>query len=672
MIISWNWLKEYVRLDMPVETLTERLMLAGFNLEGVADIEGDLAIDLEVTSNRADCLCHLGIAREVAALYDRPLKLPRALPQESTDPAGQHVHVEILCPDLCPRYVARLVRGVTIADSPSWMRRRLATLGIRPVNNVVDITNYVLMECGQPLHAFDFDRLQGGRVVVRRALPHERITAIDQREYPLNPEMCVIADARQAVAVAGVMGGLESEISPSTRNVLIEAAEFAPLAVRNTARALNLHSDSSYRFERGIDPEGIDWASRRCAELILELAGGQLCQGQAAAGAPPATERAPIVLRLAQVPRILGIEIEQARIERILRSLNLQPAGPDEPGVLRMVPPSWRRDLSREIDLIEEVARVHGYHHIPEDVPLPLTASASTPRDRLHERLVQVLLGAGFYEAVSLSFVPLELCELFRPWSSAPPLRVEHSSRQRENILRQSLVPSLLFARRQNERKGSFDARLFEIARIYLAAQPGEPAAEPCVLALVGGQSFAEMKGVIELLVDQAHRGARVTARPVELSAFLPGRGCELLLEGKRLGFLGEVAEAARRQLDLHDPATVAELDLNLLESVAQAARPYQALAEYPAVERDLNLVLDEAVAWQELEEVAREAAGGLLESIGFAGQYRGAQIAANKKSYVVRLCYRSRERTLTTEEVDQSAARVVAACASRLGAVQR
>jgi phenylalanyl-tRNA synthetase beta chain len=672
MIISWNWLKEYVRLDMPVETLTERLMLAGFNLEGVSDVEGDLAIDIEVTSNRADCLCHLGVAREVAALFDRPVTLPAAQIHEAGPAAHDAVSVEIECPDLCPRYLARLVRGVKVAESPAWMRRRLSTLGIRPVNNVVDITNYVLMECGQPLHAFDFDRLNSGRIIVRRARPQERITAIDQREYVLNPEMCVIADAERAAAVAGVMGGVDSEISPATTNVLIEAAEFAPLAVRNTARALNLHSDSSYRFERGIDRGGIDWASRRCAQLMVELAGGQLCRGVVQAGAAPCDSASPIKLRLAQIPRILGIDVERAAVERILRALRLEPVESREAGLLCFVPPSWRRDLTREIDLIEEVARIHGYEHIPEDVPLPLTASATTPRDRLHEQLVQILTGAGFFEAVCLSFVSSELCELFHPWSSSPPLRVEHSSRQRENILRQSLVPSLLAARRSNERKGVFDARLFEIAHIYLDAEPGNPLAEPRVLGLVGGQSFSEMKGVIERLVDQARRGARVAARPAELGAFLPGRGCELFLEGQRLGWLGELSDAARHSLDLQDPVTVAEIDLARLEAIAEAARLYRAFAEFPSIERDLNLVLDEDVSWQELEETAREAAGELLESVSFAGQYRGPQIPANKKSYVARLCYRSRERTLTAAEVDQSTARVVAACGARLRAVQR
>lgn len=258
MIVSWNWLKEYVTLDMPVETLANRLMMAGLNLESIDDVEGDIAVDLEVTSNRPDCLCHVGVARETAALFERDWRLPAAEPATTGSPVATAVQVEVAESALCPLYTARLIRGVRIGPSPLWMQRRLKTLGIRPINNVVDCTNYVLMEIGQPLHAFDFAKLNGGRVVVRQARGGEKLTAIDQRVYELAPGMCVIADATRPVAIAGVMGGLETEIGPATRDVLIEAAEFLPMSVRATARRLNLHSDSSYRFERGVDREFVD------------------------------------------------------------------------------------------------------------------------------------------------------------------------------------------------------------------------------------------------------------------------------------------------------------------------------------------------------------------------------------------------------------------------------
>jgi phenylalanyl-tRNA synthetase beta chain len=672
MIVRWNWLKEYVRLDMPVDTLAERLMMAGLNLESVSDVEGDIAIDLEVTSNRPDCLCHLGIARETGVLFDRPWTLPPAEPIENGPPAASLASVEIRSAELCPQYSARVIRGVTIAPSPAWMQRRLATLGIRPINNVVDITNYVLMECSQPLHAFDFDKLLGRKIIVRRAAAGEKITAIDQKVYELGPEMCVIADEQRPVAIAGVMGGLETEIGDRTKNVLIEVAEFLPLSVRNTARRLNLHSDSSYRFERGIDRHNLDWASRRCAQLILELAGGELCRGAVVAGAATARQTEPITLRLSQIPRILGIDIPAAEIGRILTALGLEPSGGAPAGTCRFVAPHWRRDLTREIDLIEEVARVHGYEKIPENVPVPLEISQTTREDRLSRKLADALIAAGFFEAVTLSFVSEEQVDQFRPWTSAAPLRVEHTSRQRENILRQSLIPSLLQCRRQNERQGTLDAQLFEMARVYLAPEPERPETQPRLLGFVSGRSFSEMKGIVELLVDATRPGARLATRPADLPSCQPGRAGELLVGETRLGWLGEISDAVRQSLDLHDPVTAVEIDLAVLDAIAEFAPAHRPLPEFPSIERDLNFVLDEGVSWQALEDVIRAAAGPLLESVAFASQYRGQQIAADKKSYVARLHYRAPDRTLTGHEVDAAQQNVVAACAAKLTAALR
>ena len=672
MIVSWNWLKEYVTLDMPVETLANRLMMAGLNLESIDDVEGDIAVDLEVTSNRPDCLCHVGVARETAALFERDWRLPPAEPATTGSPVATAVQVEVAESALCPLYTARLIRGVRIGPSPLWMQRRLKTLGIRPINNVVDCTNYVLMEIGQPLHAFDFAKLNGGRVVVRQARGGEKLTAIDQRVYELAPGMCVIADATRPVAIAGVMGGLETEIGPATRDVLIEAAEFLPMSVRATARRLNLHSDSSYRFERGVDREFVDWASRRCCQLILETAGGQLAPGVVVAGTTSRPAPAPVVLRLSEIPRVLGIEIPAAEVQRILGVLGLRPQPGPRPDTLVCYPPSWRRDLTREIDLVEEAARIHGYENIPENAVVPLAISAPTSHDRLVERLARALVGAGFFEAVTLSFVNAELHALVTPWTEAPPLRVEHSSRQRENILRQSLVPSLLAVRRQNERHGNANAALFELARVFLAAEPGNPAAEPRVLSAVSGLGFSGLKGVVEGLVDQVNHDLRLEAVPVEGPWFAPGRGAELRLNGARLGYLGEVSDAVRGVLELHDQASFFELDLGVLEGLARFSPPYQPEADYPGIDRDLNFVLDEGVSWGELEQVVRGAAGPTLAGVQFSSQYRGPQIPAEKKSYVLRLHYRAADRTLTTEEVDAAQKQVVEHCQAKLGAVQR
>ena len=373
MIVSWNWLAQYVRLDMPVEALTERLALTGLNHELTEDVGGDLAIDLEVTSNRPDCLGHLGVAREISVLFDKTLRIPDPNPRCNGEPVETCAAVTIEANDLCPRLTARVVSGVAIRESPWWIRKRLETLGVRPISNVVDVTNYVMFECGQPLHAYDLDMLKGKKLIVRRALPKEQLRAINNKVYELNPDMLTIADAERAVGLAGVMGGFDTEIGTNTRNVLIEAARFDPMSVRKTSRALALFSPSSYRFERPLDPEITEWASRRCAELILETAGGSLHPGVIDVGTRPET-RAPVTLRLDQIARVLGITIDREIAARILIALGLKPTG-QTPTTLSFAPPSWRSDLEREIDLIEEVARVHGYEHIPEDRAVPLTSA---------------------------------------------------------------------------------------------------------------------------------------------------------------------------------------------------------------------------------------------------------------------------------------------------------
>lgn len=669
MIVSWNWLKEYVRLDMSVDSLTERLVMSGLNLESVSDVEGDMAIDLEVTSNRPDCLGHIGIAREVATLFDREVTLPATEPVAKVAATPTVTSVGIECLDHCPQYIARVVRGVKVGPSPAWMQRRLTTLGIRPINNIVDITNYVLMECGQPLHAFDFDKLHGKKIIVRMAKRGEKITAIDGKDYELDPSMCIIADADHPVAIAGVMGGKETEIGDGTTSVLIEVAEFAPRSIRATARKLSLHSDSSYRFERGLDRHNLDWASRRCAQLILDLAGGELCAGSIFAGTAPAPIAQPVRLRFAQLRRILGIDVPVADVIAILTKLGLKKVGATTAEQSEWLPPTWRRDLTREADLIEEVARIHGYEKIPEDVPVPLTVSSRTLRDRVADRIHGTLNAAGFFESITLTFVQHDWIDLFRPWTNAAPLSVDHSSRRLENTLRQSLIPSLLSGSRENEKHGIFGARLYEIARIYLSAdQPGKSENEPLVLGLVSGQSFAEIKGVVTAVAQSVNPTADVSAKATDRQEFVPGRGCEVWLNGRRWGFAGELADTVRQKLDLNDPASAAELDLGLLESLADLSPKFQPIPTFPAIERDLNFVLDEAVTWGELADAIRIAAGPLLESMIYASQYRGPQIPANKKSYVARMSFRAPNRTLISQDVDDALQRVVIECHQKLG----
>jgi phenylalanyl-tRNA synthetase beta chain len=711
MIVSWNWLKQYVALDMPVEELQQRLMMAGLNHESTSEVGGDLAIDLEVTSNRPDCLGHLGIAREVAVLWNRPLKVPAARPPEGKTPVQDLVRVRIDCPELCSRYTARVVRGVKVGPSPRWMVRRLETLGIAAINNVVDVSNYLLMECGQPLHTFDYARLRGPEIVVRQPLPGETIEAIDHKTYRLESGMCVIADAEVPVAVGGVMGGAGTEVSEATCDVLVEAAEFDPISIRATARKLNLHSDSSYRFERRVDPEGVDWASRRCCELILEVAGGELAAGVLDAGEKP-RPREPIVLRLSQLERILGIEVDPERVRQILVALGNVEIGADGDGPrpktqdlslmtpqMVFTPPSWRRDLAREIDLVEEVARIHGYDQIPEDVSVPMAPSARRREDRVVEKVRTVLTAGGFDEALTLSVVEEQTALAMSPWTTAEPLRSLMPVIRGADRLRTSLVPSLLATRRTNEALSNPEIELFEIAKIYLPAvrqafQPGRGAPghaakgahedvrlesltylpdEQWMLGMTSGREYATVKGVIEAVVGVLNPAIELKADACTVPLLDPAAACRLCIGDEVFGFVGRLSEEGVKRFDLRGPTTVAEVRLGPLFQAANLVPRYEPLPPYPAVTRDLNLVVDEPVRWADVAATVRSSAGPLLEGIEYRDTYRDPErLGHGKKSLLLTIALRSKEGTLTSPQADEVRDQVVAACKKQHGAELR
>ena len=678
MIVSKNWLAEYVPLPKTVDELTHRLTMSGLNLEEFHDVsEGlskpDVAIDLEVTSNRPDCLGHIGVAREAAVLFEQPLTIPSAAVVECSDPATAAASISIECADLCPEYHGRVIRGVRIGPSPVWLKDRLEAVGMVSVNNVVDVTNFVMLECGQPLHAFDLDRLDGRRIVVRRATRGETITAIDQRQYVLTEEMCVIADAKRPVAVAGVMGGFETEISNSTVNVLIESAAFASMSVRGTARGLKLHSPSSYRFERKVDRSGLDWASRRCCALIMNVAGGTLLAGSIYAGVRHTERPVAIRLRFSQVSRLLGIEIRPETCVGILGRLGLTCVDRDTTGA-NFASPSWRPDLLRECDLIEEVARIHGYDQIPINATLPVVPTSRTLRERVLDATRSQLVASGLSEALTLSFVSEQQKQLFRPLVEIAPVAVSHSSRSYENQLRQSLIPSLLQCRRQNERHGNVNAELFEIARVYLSAGTAEPEniAEPLTIGIVCGRPFAQLMGIVESLAGKLAPHVAVSVERANHPEFAPGRGTCVLLNGRHWGWVGELHREVADQADLQDAVTVAELRLPIIESLFEISRTYAPLPRFPSVSRDLNFVLPESVTWAQLSDTVSQSAGTLLSGISFGGQYRGKQIEADRKSYLVTCRFLSPDRTLTTEEVDAAVQRIIQGCESQLSAKLR
>ena len=677
MIVSWNWLKDYVPLEMSVAEVEQRLMMAGLNHEGTDTLSDDVAIDLEVTSNRPDCLGHLGVAREISVLFDLPLQTPAATPQATGPAVGGLASIEIECPHLCYRYTGRVIRGVKVGPSPEWLVSRLRAVGLAVVNNVVDVTNYVLLECGQPLHAFDFSRVDSAQIIVREAHANEEFLAIDHRTYKLEPGMCVIADAARSIALGGVMGGADTEVSNQTTDLLIESAEFAQLGIRTTARKLNLHSPASYRFERGVDPVGVEWASKRCCELLLDLAGGELAEGVVEVGRDVPT-RPKVVLRFPQLARILGIEIGRAEVARILQSLGNEITDEDS-GKVEVIPPSWRRDLTREIDLVEEVARIHGYEKIPEDVAVPMWPSHRSDSERVAKTIRRVLVAAGFDEAITASLVPREWSESFSPWSDAEPivsltpmkgiLADAPKDLGQAELIRRSLIPSLLEARRYNESVANPSAELFELGKVYLPREDALPL-EQWTLGIVSGVGYQRLRGVIEDLLDAMGSQHTLQSAARQMDLLDTHLSSELTLGNELLGFLGPVASDSLSKFNLRANAVVAELRIATLEESAVLIPQYHQPSPYPAMSRDLNLIVGDRITWAQLARTVNESSGELLESLDYQETYRDSvKDGPNTKRLLFSLTLRSATRTLTNEEADAVRDQVVEACAREFSA---
>src|SRR5438445_5546498 len=473
MKILYNWLKEFLDFTAPPEELRARLSMAGIGIDAIEDSHAGPLLDADLTTNRPDCLGHYGIAREVAALYR--LRLKRVAPQvkEATEKVERVTRVEIECPELCGRYTARLIRGVRVAPSPDWLRQLLEALGQASINNVVDATNYVMFELGHPTHAFDFNTLVERRILVRRAQAGEKMRTLDGLERVLEPEMCVIADGARAVAIGGVMGGAETEISFSSKNVLLEAAWFNPISIRRTSKTLGLRTEASTRFERGADPEMAELASRRCAELILQLAGGELLGG--AVDVYPG-KRAPKKMSItrAEILRVMGADVPDKEIESILGALGFAPVRVDQNrgqagsilAAWECTQPSWRADVEREIDLIEEVARVYGLDKFPPRLPAARQGAARLPHYEAESRLRERLIGLGYREIVTIPHVAEDRDALFRP-DGVLPARLANPLSEEMNLLRSNGSVSMAGAIEWNLNHGQRNVRLFEIGRYY-------------------------------------------------------------------------------------------------------------------------------------------------------------------------------------------------------------
>lgn len=668
MLISWEWLSDYVKLTHPMEQVVDRWAMSGLNHESTEWVEGVPVIDLEVTSNRADCLGHIGIAREAAVLYDLPLSLPSVSIQSSKQTVHEVLRVENRFTEACPRYTARVIRGVKVGPSPEWFAKRLRTIGIRPINNVVDVTNYVMMECGQPLHAFDLSRVGSNQIIVRPAVEKESFQAIDHRTYSLDSQMVVIADASRPLALGGVMGGLESEVSDTTVDLLIEAASFVPMAIRRTARKLKLHSPSSHRFERRIDPDGLEWASLRCCQLILEFAGGEMLDGVIDTQ-PQAATLAKIQLRRSRVSQVLGIEVPWVRCGEILSRLGCcVEQGEDS---LMAVAPSFRQDLTREADLIEEIARVHGYDAIPEDASVPMVASSRRPKDSMMLTVRSIACAAGFQETLNPSLIGKSAIDRISPWTAQEPLATWVPLLEGASTLRRSLVPSLVSARLHNQSQSNRDVRLFETANVYLPAGSQLPK-EQYNLGCIAESEPRIIRGVFEEIVQRVWglEGPSLEERLIDFDFSEKGTTVAWYFGGQMLAWVGSLSKSLVQSSKIDGPVAIGEMDLDLLLGSARSVPKLRTLSPYPAILRDLNFIVDEGLHWSSIRSTISQAAGGLCKEIVFQEIYRDTKRdGEGKKRVLLTLTIQSDAETLKGEQADELVSRVIAACESQHGA---
>ncbi len=647
------------------------------------EVLGDTILDLEVTPNRPDLLGVLGVAREVAALTGQPLRLPAEDHAEAGPPAAERTRVEILDPDLCPRYVAAIVEGVTIGISPGWMRRRLEAVGVRPINLVVDITNYVMMEYGQPLHAFDFERLRGRRIVVRRARSGERMTTLDGVERVMPPHALLICDGEGPVAVAGVMGGLESEVTVATRTILLEAANFQQVSIRRTSRALKLRSEASQRFDKGIAPALPLAAARRAVRLMVELGGGRACRGMVDPY-PGRRDRTPIAIGPAEARRVLGLPMERGQIREALQRFGIACEDAGENFLAR--PPEHRTDLTIPADLVEEVARLVGYDRIPT-TPLDGPVPDGVPDQTLATlgAIRDALAACGLQEVITYSLVGDRLISRLGEGSVPPGLRLVNPMSAEQAVLRTTLRASLLELAAQHQRQGETAVRLFEVGRTFLP-RPGDlpEERETVGIVLAGNRGeafwgapaaeadFFDLKGIVEELFRRLGvEGARWERG--EDPHLHPGACAVARRVGESLAVVGELHPQIAAAFDFRTRAFLAEADvLRLMGAARPGGFQVAPLPRFPAVRRDLAIVVQEGVTAAEVEKFLREAGGELLVDVRLFDVYRGDPIPPGRVSYAYALSYQAPDRTLIDPEVDAWQAQIVLALPERLGATLR
>jgi phenylalanyl-tRNA synthetase beta chain len=674
MKVSLNWLKEFVEVPVDARRLKADLISIGLNAESFQPVGEDVVFEVEVTTNRPDCLSHYGVAREVAALYQKRLAPLDYDCKEGGTAASAEASIEILNPELCARYCGRVVRGVEVKPSPEWLVRRLEAVGQRSINNVADVTNYVLMELGHPLHAFDLIRLEGHKVVVRSARPGEQLRTLDGVNRTLASSDLVIADSTRPVALAGVMGGEESEISDDTHTILLESAWFDPVSIRRTSKSQGLHTEASHRFERGADIEMAPEALDRAALLIAQFAGGEILRGIIDVY-PVRRQRTYIELRRREIHRILGVEVPWEEVERVLRSLGFKVERRGTEG-WRVTPPLSRLDVEREIDLIEEVARHYGYNRFPARVR-PAAPRLVTGQARNKElKIRSTLVALGYREIIPAAMVdPAENAR----FTDRPPVVLENPLSQDASAMRSSAVPSMIHTLKWNLDRYRSDLRLFEMGRVYSALEKGLPDERPVlVLGSTGKResgsmhgreleiSFFDIKGDIEHLLSCFDLpGLRF--EPLSLLYLEDGLAGRFVKDDITIATLGRLKESLMRDYKLRQAVWLAEIDLDTLLRTALKQDSFKPISKFPPVERDFSLVVPATAAYARLEEAIQRLGIEEIQSMTPVERRSGEElppgtIPAGHASLLLRITFQSPTRTLASDEVEAQSRRIVEA----------
>jgi len=645
----------------------------GMDIKEALQLGGEV-IEFEITSNRPDCLSVLGIAREAAVATKKTVKYPKIEVQKGIGSVKEEASVIVEDAKLCPRYCARVVKDVKIGPSPLWMRRRLAAAGVRPINNIVDITNYVMLELGQPMHAFDIDKVAQKTIIVRRARNGETLTTLDNQERKLDENTLIIADPEKPIALAGVMGGLDTEITDQTKNILFESALFDGGVVRSTAKRLGLRSEASSRFEKGLDIVNAEIALNRAVQLVQELGIGTVVEGMIDV-CHGSLEMQTLEVPWKRINKLLGIELTVEEICDILKSLEFKVEYTSD--ILKVGVPSFRRDIEGVADLAEEVARIYGYNNIPMTLMEHSVAQASRTRKQILMDLAkETLAGAGLYEIVTYSFTSPKVYETigFKKEEYPPVVKIANPLGVDQSIMRTTLIPSVLEVLSRNFNRRIDDCRVFEIANVYIPKSTSADELPDEVPTLVIGEygegvDYYTIKGQVEVLLDVFGVMPKIKFVPGTHPSFHPGRTADIMLDKEKIGVIGEIHPKVAKNYKLENRVLVGELNLEQLIEYANTDKKYIPLPKYPAVTRDIAIVVDKKILSGEIEEIILKKGGRLLEKVELFDVYEGNQIPEGYKSMAYALSFRASDRTLKDEEVDELVDKIISELADKIDA---